>query len=166
MSAPVRELYDHFHAGLQTTPGPQDPLFSDVWETYTSVVTQVEYLLLSDRFGPAVDGADEVALYRARFSRVASVSCGMPLRIPTPAAHAVQAMGRFFEGRIHVDDIGDFLELASPIVNDFSAYSSTHLGRLALPIIEALSVTSRSAALMHHCATSLVPGLNGRKAPL
>lgn len=164
MKSPIHELYNRFHIGLESTPGPQDPLFADVWASYSAVTRLTEYLLLSDKLGCSIDGADEVALYSARFSRVASISVGMPLRIPTPSDQAIRAMGRLIEDRSHIDDVGDFLELASPIVNDLSTFASTHLGRLARPVLEALSVTARSAALMNHCVTTLVPGLYEREA--
>lgn len=164
MSAPIRELYDRFHIGLESTAGPQDPLFEEVWASYGAVTKQAEYLLLSDQLGRAIDGADEVALYAARFTRVASISKGMPLRIPAPAAQAIRAMGRLLEDRAGLDDVADFLDLASPIVNDLSTYASAQLGRLARPVLEALSVTARAATLMNHCVTTMVPGLNERGA--
>lgn len=163
MRSPINELYERFRSGLETSAGPADPLFSEVWETYYAVTGQASNLLLLEG---SVDGADEVELYRARFSRVGSISAGMPLRIPTPSAHSVRAMGRLFEDRASIDDIGDFLALSSPIVNDLGAYCSTQLGRLSQPVLEALTVTAKAATIMNHCVISLVPGFSDREAKI
>lgn len=162
----MRELYEMFRTGLEMTAGPSDPTFEELWETYSSVTREAEYLLLSERFNANVDGADEVALYLARFSRVAKISRGMPLHVPEPSSRAIRAMGRMLDRGPSSDELGAFLSLASPIANDLARYASTHLGRYSRPVLDALTVTARAAALMNHCVFRLVPELNDREVNL
>lgn len=162
----MKELYEMFRTGLEMTPGPSDPTFEELWRTYTDVTREAEYLLLSPQFSENVDGADEIELYLARFSRVAKICRGMPLQVPEPAARAFRAMGRLMTGHPTAEDLGSFLSLASPIANDLSGYASTHLGRYARPILDALTVTARAAALMNHCVFRMVPELNEREVNL
>lgn len=155
----VRDLYRMVHEGLEMQPGPEDSTFAELWEVYSDVTNLVGCRFMESRMGGSMAAAEEVRLYLARFSRVARISDGMPLTVPSHAMRGMKALGRLLESTRQVEELGEFVKLASPMVNDMSTYVAGQLGRFSRPVVDALTVVARTGSIMSECVWKAVPGL-------
>lgn len=158
MSA-IKELYREFRHALETNPGPEDTLFQDVWDLYLDVTNLVSVRLMEPGMGGSTSGAHQVQWFLAWSEQTAKVCAGMPLRVPSPAVRTVKAAGRYLERTPHVDELGEFLRLAPPIVNDLSGYAAQQMGRHAKPVVDELSFAARAGSLMYESVARAVPGI-------
>ena len=156
----VSELYREFRHGLGTAPGPEDPLFEDVWGLYLDVTNLVAARLTEPQMGGGMGAADRVGVFLAWADPSRRLCQGMPLRVPSPAYRSLKATGRYLERTLHLGELGEFLRLASPFVNDFSGYATDQLGRQARPVRDELSFTARAGALMAESVNRMVPGID------
>lgn len=157
----VSELYREFHQGLDTQAGPEDPTFYDLWLLYADITGLVGVRFTEPRMGGEFGAADRVQWYLAWSEQVAMICHDMPLQVPSPAVRAVKAAGRYLERTPHVDELGEFLRLGAPMVNDLSAYAATGLGRHAKPVVDELSLVARAGSLMYESVARTVPGVEG-----
>lgn len=155
----VRDLYKMVHDGLEMQPGPEDSTFAELWEVYSDVTNLVGCRFMESRMGASMAAAEEVRLYLARYSRVARISTGMPLTVPTHAVRGMKALGRLLESTREVEELGEFVRLSSPMVNDMSAYVARQLGRFSRPVVDGLTVVARAGSIMSDCVWRAVPGL-------
>lgn len=155
----VSELYRDFRQGLETAAGPEDPTFFELWMLYTEIIDLVGVRLTEAKMGGVFAAADRVQVYLAWSEQAGKLLEEMPLLVPSPAIRAVKAAGRYLERTPHVDELGEFLRLGSPMVNDLSEYAATGLGRQARPVVDELSFVSRAGTLMYEAVSRTIPGM-------
>lgn len=155
----IRDLYRDFRHGLNTTPGPEDPTFSELWKLYMDVTGLVSVRLTEPSMGSEFGGADRVQVYLAWSEKTTKLCEEMPLRVPSPAVRAVKAAGRYLERTPHVEELGEFLSLSAPIAADLGEYATHGLGRHARPVVDELSFVARAGTLMYESVARAVPGV-------
>lgn len=155
----VNELYREFRQGLETTPGPEDPTLFELWTLWTEVTDLVRVRLTEPRMGGNFSAARRVEMCLCWSEQTGRISKEMPLRVPSPTLRAVKAAGRFLERTWQIEELGEFLRLGSPIVNDLSEYAAANLGRQAKPVIDEFSFVSRMNTLTYEAVARSVPGL-------
>lgn len=155
----VSELYREFRQALETTPGPEDPSFFELWRLYSDITDLVSVRFTEPGMGGLFGAADRVQWFLAWSEQAGRICRDMPLRVPSPAVRAVKAAGRYLERTPHVDELGEFLRLGSPMVNDLSTYAATGLGRQARPVVDELSLVARAGTLMYESVARAVPGM-------
>ncbi|MFD5600796.1 hypothetical protein ACFWHR_12170 [Leucobacter sp. NPDC058333] len=158
----VRELYREFRQGLDTTPGPEDPTFFELWSLYMDITDNVSARLTEPQMGSEFDAAERVQVFLAWSEHVGKICREMPLRVPSPALRAVKAAGRYLDRTPLVDELAEFLRLGSPMVNDLSEYAVEGLGRHARPVVDELSFVSRAGTLMYESVSRTIPGMEVR----
>ena len=155
----VYELHKMLREGLEMQAAPGDATFSEMWEMFANITNLAGCRLMETRMGASLDAAEEVRLYLARFDRVTVVSRGMPLLVPAPAIRGMRALGRLLEDTRQVEDLGAFVRLSTPLVNDYAGYAARELGRFSRPVVHGLTVVARAGALMSECVHRAVPAL-------